>query len=264
MAPTKFMKVFQDLPLLIEVRWFKDFMLTTLAKNFHCRTTNHMKSKSKRRQLHIQAIFTLAATAFALTGCATRGYVKSETAATSLHMAAGEVQAESRALDATLGSLNDLINKPPADLKLQYEAYSSQLDGLITSARRNDTVLRRVGEKNAAYFESWDKDLATMNYEVVRARSQERKSEVTANFDSVYRRYQEAQATVHPLLDYFQDIRKALSTDLTIGGIEAMKGTVSNVNENAAKVQAALAKLAGDLTASGTRMSSVTAQNRQP
>jgi hypothetical protein len=226
---------------------------------------NHMNRNNRStKQLPATVILILTATILAWVGCATKGYEKSETAATSLHTAAGEVQAESRALNATLNSLNDLINKPPTDLKLQYKAYSTNLDQLIAAARRNDGVLRRVGQKNAAYFESWDKDLATMNYEAVRNRSQERKSEVTANFDSVYRRYQEAQTTIHPLLEYFEDIRKALSTDLTVGGLEAMKPTVANVNENAAKVQTALARLADDLAASGAKMSSVAAQNRQP
>jgi hypothetical protein len=220
-----------------------------------------MKSNGTRTKLmRAKLTCTFVVTAFALAGCATRGYMKSETAAASLHRAAGEVQAQSRALDVTLASLNELISKPPADLKFQYEVFNSNLAQLNAAARRNDTLLRRVGEKNAAYFESWDKDMAAMNYEAVRERSMERKNEVVANFDSVYRRYQEVQETVHPLLAYFEDIRKALGTDLTVGGLEAMKSTVSNVNENAVKVQTALVKLADDLAASGTRMSSITAQ----
>jgi len=217
-----------------------------------------MNSNSKRfNQWRITAVLTLGAAFLTLTGCVSSGYQKSEAAAASLQIAAGEVQAESRSLDATLSSLNDLVNKPPSDLKLQYEGFSSNLDHLIAAARRNEAVLRRVEEKSAAYFQSWDQDLATMNYEAVRARSQERKAEVTSNFDSVYRRYRETQATIQPLLDYFQDIRKALATDLTFGGIEAMKPTVSTVNENSSKVQTALARLADDLAASGARMSSI-------
>jgi hypothetical protein len=164
----------------------------------------------------------------------------------------------------TLSALNDLVNKPPSDLRLQYEGFSSNLDALIASARRNDTALNRVGEKSAAYFQSWDQDLATMNYEAIRVRSQERKAEVTANFDSLYQRYRETQSTLQPLLDYFQDIRKALGTDLTVGGLEAMKPTISKVNENSSKVQTALARLADDLAASGVRMSSITAQTSPP
>jgi len=218
-----------------------------------------MNSNSKRTsQWRTNSVLILGAAFLTLVGCVSSGYKKSEAAAASLQMAAGEVQAESRGLDATLSSLNDLVNKPPADLKLQYEGFGNNLDHLIASVRRNEAALHRVGEKSAAYFQSWDEDLATMNFEAVRTRSQERKTEVTADFDSVYRRYRETQSTMQPLLDYFQDIRKALGIDLTVGGLEAMKPTISKVNENSSKVQTALARLADDLAASATRMSSFT------
>ena len=221
----------------------------------------NMNSKSKRtNEWRITAVLILGAAFLTLAGCVSSRYQKSEAAAASLQMAANEVQAESRSLDLTLNALKDLVNKPPADLKLQYEGFGNNLDHLIASARRNEAALRRVGEKSAAYFQSWDEDLATMSFEAVRARSQARKTEVTANFDSIYRRYRETQSTVQPLLDYFQDIRKALGTDLTVGGLEAMKPTISKVNENSSKVQTALARLADDLAASGTQMSSITVQ----
>ena len=197
-------------------------------------------------------------------GCASRGYQKSDAAAATLQSAAGEVQSEARALDVTLNSLNDLVNKPPPDLKLQFEAFSSNLNQLNISARRNESMLRRVAQKSAAYFAAWDKEIETMSYEAVKTRSRERRNEVYASFDSVYRRYQETQATVGSLLDYFQDIRKALSADLTAGGLEAMKASISNVNTNAEKVGTGLSKLADELAAVGTRMSSVTVQNTQP
>jgi len=219
------------------------------------------KSTIRARKTIALALMTAA---LAVAGCATSSYKRGEAASASLRMAAGEVQAESRYLDVTLTSLNDLVNKPPVDLRLQYQAFIANLDQLRESAGRNEQALRRVGQSNAAYFESWDRDLAAMSFEAVRARSQERRTEVATDFDSVNRRYRETQTTVQPLLDYFQDIRKALGTDLTPAGLEAMKGSVSNVNSNAAKVQTALTKLADDLAAMSTRMSSVTVQNPQP
>jgi len=192
------------------------------------------------------------------------GYNKSQMAASSLQMAAADAQLESRALDSTLAALNDLVNKPPVDLRFQFQQFSNNLDQLIAAARRNDVSARRLGERIGAYFESWDKELVGMNYEAIRTRSEARKAEVTGQFDSVYGRYHETQAAVRPLVDYLADIRKALKTDLTLNGLEAMKSAVTNANANAAKVQTALAKLAPDLSASGTQMSSVTVQTAQP
>ena len=98
----------------------------------------------------------------------------------------------------------------------------------------------------------------------IRARSEARKAEVTSHFDSVNRKYHETQAAVQPVVDYLVDIHRALNADLTLNGLEAMKSVVTNANENAAKVQTALAKIADDLAAAGTQMSSEAVQNAQP
>jgi len=58
------------------------------------------------------------------------------------------------------------------------------------------------------------------------------------------------------LVDYLQDIRKALSADLTVGGVDAMKPLVSNANTNANSVQTALAQAKTDLNSLSTQMSS--------
>ena len=59
------------------------------------------------------------------------------------------------------------------------------------------------------------------------------------------------------LISYLQDIRTALSTDLTAGDIQSEKPLTDNAQENARKVQSALDRRSDELTASGARMSSV-------
>ena len=95
-----------------------------------------------------------------------------------------------------------------------------------------------------------------MSYEVVRQRSQGRKAEVTNDFARVHQRYLDAQAVMQPLLSYLEDIRKALSADLTQRGLEAMKPIAAHADENAGKVQLALSRLSNELSASGSRFSS--------
>jgi hypothetical protein len=62
---------------------------------------------------------------------------------------------------------------------------------------------------------------------------------------------------IEPLISYLQDIRTALSTDLTVGGIRSVKTLADNASQNAQKVQTALARLSDELYESGARMSSI-------
>jgi len=194
-------------------------------------------------------------------GCASMGYNKSDAAAASLQQAASDVQGQSRALEITMGSLDDIVTKPEPDLKPQFTRYSKALDNLTSFTKRNQRGEARIAKAHAAYLQEWDKQLAAMNYEVVRARSQARQSEVTNSFDSVTRRYHEAQDAMDPLLGYLNDVRRALEFDLTPNVIESIKPIATKARENADKVQLALGRLTTELTTSSASLSSVALQN---
>lgn len=196
-----------------------------------------------------------------VTGCSSTPYRKGDAAAISLQDAAADVQGQSRALEVVMGSLDDLVNKPDLDLKPQFKRFSKGVDILAADTRRNNRSEARVSRKSAAYFDEWNKELANMNYDVVRERSQARKNEVTKYLDSVDQRYREAQDAMGPLLSYLYDVRKALENDLTPAGVESIKPIAGKARENADKVQLALGRLTSELTASGNRMSSVVYQN---
>jgi hypothetical protein len=156
-----------------------------------------------------------------------------------------------------------LVYKPSGDLKPQFRLFSSSLDRLVDAAERTSDTGKRVRERSADYFEAWDKQLADMNYEYVRKSSEARRSEVGTRFDTITHQYQQSEEVMQPLIAYLVDIRKALSADLTPGGLTAVKSIVSNAQENATKVQTVLTRLATDLAESGNQMSSVSLQSAQ-
>src|ERR1051325_1563899 len=92
-----------------------------------------------------------SALALVLTGCATTTFDKSQATASNLQTAAADVQAEERALDLTLVALNDLVNKPPVDLRIQFDLFSNNLDQLIKTARLNDLAAQRITASSASY-----------------------------------------------------------------------------------------------------------------
>ncbi len=190
-------------------------------------------------------------------GCRSAGYHKGEVAGRGLQLASAEVETETRQIEATLAALKDLVEAPGADLKPQFRRFSSSLDRLIDSAGKTDKTGKRAELKNAKYFAAWEKEMADIHYGVIRERSAARRAEVTNQLHAVNLRYQELQAVVWPLITYFNDIRAMLRADLTAAGLESVKGIVGNADQNAHKVQTALAKLSNELTACGTSLSAV-------
>jgi len=203
----------------------------------------------------------LALTALCLLGCHSAGYKKSEVAAGGLQSAASQVQGEIRALEITIGTLNDMINAPQPDLKAQYKRFSSSLDTFIAEARRAESTGLVMQQKNQAYLQAWDKQISTINYEVVRNASVTRRNEVSNHVDALTQRYAETHAVVEPLITYLNDIRTALGSDLTPGGLQSIKNIVGHAGDNSGKVQTALAKLADELNNSSVVMQPIALQS---
>jgi hypothetical protein len=174
-----------------------------------------------------------------------------------LHRAALEINAENRAIDVAMASLDDLINKPSGDLRPQFERFDTSLNRLMDASDRAEKAAAQASKKSREYFKAWDEDSHSIVYEAVRDQSVARKTQVSNDFNAVNERYHQNQAVVEPLIAYLKDIRTALSTDLTPGGIESVKPLAANARQNAQKVQTALAQLSDELQASGTRMLSI-------
>jgi hypothetical protein len=198
--------------------------------------------------------------ALLLCACATNTHDRGAAASKSLRNAAAEVQIENRQLTFTMSALDALVNKPAVDLRPQFKQFSSNLNRLEASARRNDKAAEAALKRNVVYLVVWDRELTNMNYEVVRERSEIRKNEVAESFKAVNQRYTEARTVMQPLLVYLNDIRKALDTDLTSNGLDAIRPVVANAQDNAGKVQMALQKLSDELAGASARMSPVVMQ----
>ncbi len=196
-------------------------------------------------------------------GCRSNVYNKSDVASRSLQKAAAEVDTETRQIEVTLATLKDLTGSPAVDLKPQFHRFSTALDRLIDSAERTDRRGKLMEKKNAEYIAAWDERVTSIHYGIIREQSETRKANVTNQFHSVNTRYQDLQAVVWPLITYFKDIRTALSVDLTTAGLDSVKGVVGNADQNAQKVQTALARLADELTTSGASLSSIAQSNSQ-
>ena len=195
-----------------------------------------------------------------LAGCKSAGYVKSDAAAASLQEAAASVRAESRALESTTGALNDLVNAPSGDLRLQFERYSHSLDQLTAATNHAHGIASRLERKRTAYLDAWEKGLLAINDEELRKRSEARKVEVTNQYETTYQHYRESQDALTPLVGYSQDVRKALQADLTVAGLQAVKPSAASVKDKAATVQGQLTQSATELDDLGGKMSSFVLQ----
>lgn len=216
--------------------------------------SNYPSAAGKRFQILQASVLIVATVWFA--GCRTAGYRKHDAAAWNSQAAAGEIQAEIREIEAVTGALEELVNQPATDAKPQFLRFSDAIDRLAVSTRRAGKGVDRLAYRRTGYFEVWDKEIAAIKDEEIRKSSEARKAEVARQFDSAIKEFDQAQDSLHPLIDYLIDIRTALSADLIRQGLTAAQPSAASAREKAGKVQSALTQSAAELDALSARMAS--------
>jgi hypothetical protein len=192
-----------------------------------------------------------------LAGCASHNYDQGSATAAGLKESADKIEAADGQLDATLASLNDLVNNPQSDLRPQYKKYSDNVDGLASLAKHVADSVTAMRENGKEFFAKWNEQLAGIKNEDIRNRSAARQKEVSDELLNVKRSYAEVEIAFQPFMSDLRDVQKYLGTDLTPGGVAAMKDIAPKANATGATLKASVNKLAADFKSLGLAMSAV-------
>ncbi len=207
---------------------------------------------------------TLIASSFALTvalaglaGCASHGYDQGTATANGLQASADKIAAADGQLDATLAALNDLVNNPQPDLRPQYQKFSDNVDDLGSLAKSVKASVTAMRDNGKEFFAKWNEQLATIQNEDIRNLSAARQKEVSDELLNVKRSYAEVEVAFKPFMSDLRDAQKYLGTDLTTGGVAAMKNVAAKATANGATLKTSVDKLTADFKSLGLAMSAV-------
>lgn len=197
----------------------------------------------------------IATAAGIFAGCSSpTGYQKGARAGTAMNTAANNITRTSDQIERTLTALNDLVNHPQNDLPRQFRTFTSEVNTLDSLAKQVSTQAADMKARGAAYFDRWSQELATIQNENIRNRSEARQKEVAARFQTVAANYDQAKASFQPFMSDLRDVQRFLATDLTPGGISAVKKFATKANENAVPLRKSLATLADEFKGLGVAL----------
>jgi len=205
----------------------------------------------------IKLFLTVAVAATLAAGCATSGYEKGNKTAGNVQKAADQIGALTANVDSTLTALNDLVNNPKPDLRPQFKTFDSSLKSLESDAKSLEKARMSMGSEGKEFFAKWDEQIAQINNEDIKARSQSRKAEVFEKLQTIKRSYAEAEVAFKPFMSELRDVQKFLSVDLTKGGLSAINSSVTKATQSSVALKQALGKLAADFKSVGVAMSAV-------
>jgi chorismate synthase len=113
--------------------------------------------------------------------------------------------------------------------------------------------------QGADYFAKWDKESAQIQNEDIRGRSETRRNEVASRFNRMSEQYDQAKTAFRPFLSDLRDVQKFLSTDLTAGGLAAIRDTAAKATKDAVTIKESLGRLSNEFKSMGLSMSATTA-----
>jgi hypothetical protein len=175
-----------------------------------------------------QILFTIGLTALLTTAT----QASQEQLAKSIQDAKLETTRTTEQLKATLSALNALTSQKKGDLRPAYDAFSAEIPRTETEAAHTRTRVQWMAGDGQKYFKDWQDTINGIANESLRKKAQKRMDAVKKSYDKVEASLVQAAEKFRPFLSDLTDIQKSLSTDVTAGGVKAIKSTVSSANWN--------------------------------
>jgi len=147
-----------------------------------------------------------------------------------------EAQAEATRTDAqlkgTLSALNGLTQQSKGDLRPAYDTYCAEVAKTEAAAGWTRTRVQWMAGDGRKYFQDWQNTVNSISNQSLKKKAQKRLDAVKASYEKVEASLQQASEKFKPFLSDLSDIQKTLATDVTAGGVKAVKSTVKSANWN--------------------------------
>lgn len=153
-----------------------------------------------------------------------------EQLASSIKEARSEATRAADQLKTTLDTLTALTQQKEGDLRPAYTAFAAEIPKTAAAAAWTRSRVQWMASDGQKYFEDWQKTITGIANESLRKKAQKRLDAVRGSYDKIAVSLKASGEKFQPFLSDLADIQKILSTDVTAGGVKAVRGTVSSAN----------------------------------
>lgn len=195
---------------------------------------------------------TLLASAAALTfsGCAnssgTSTYTQSEKAAKAILSTGGTLTNLNSQIDATLASVDSLVNQPASNLTAQYQTFVKQFAALEKQANTVSENAKTMRAKADQYLSIWGTQVASIQNTSLRSAALDRRAEVSAQLQKLISDYSNVSSSYAPLQQSLKDIQQVLGADLTPAGLNTVRPFVAQAAQKAQPIKQAVSSLTNE------------------
>jgi hypothetical protein len=160
-----------------------------------------------------------------LTACSTTPVERKEDAAQGLTEMRDAVVQTRLQIDKTLSSLNTLISAPATELSKAYSQYAKDVEQLDKQVDKVQDQSKEMNAKGVNWLTEWHKSYSDIQDPELREVNEERRLEVTSQFDEIHQASRAARDALLPLLRDLQDVRTVVGNNLTTRSVRDVAST---------------------------------------
>lgn len=206
-----------------------------------------MKPFKHISHLTMAALLTAAAPFLTPDTGSAAGYKMADKVGTSIAEFRDEIVTIKKEVDTTMGALDKIVTTAATDPRKAFKDFDKAVPQIDDAAKKAKKRGEEIKARGQAYFQGWEKELANVNNAEIRKLAEERKAKLQETFGSI-------RTSMEPVRDEFttwladlKDLRKYLSNDLTIGGIDAAKELINKTMTEGRGVQQSMDRVITDL-----------------
>lgn len=190
-----------------------------------------------------------------IAGCASPSYRTNEKSVSTLQSLAKGIESTGTQMDIAVTELNNLVNKPQADLRPQFDRFSAAVSKLSALSNQVHNAGLKLASRGKLHFADWDKELALIQNESIRSSGQARKLELQSRFDSVRNSCLKLATSLAPVQSDLNDVQHLLNSDLNTSGLAAIRETANRVTQQAEPVRQSIGNMVAELRSLGVALS---------
>jgi len=204
----------------------------------------------------------LLGTITVLAGCATTGMDRATQSTNSMQTVEGDYKQASLQIDATRGSLENLIEPVQTDVKKAYNGYAENVNKMENLGKQLDTHTEKMRARGNDYFTEWESSYTNPE---IRELSERRRIEMREVYAKIPETSIGVQGALKSYVTDIREIQKYLANDLTPQGIVAIKPIAQraetdgdSLKETIKNVLSAIDRVKIEMTQGGTTKASAT------
>lgn len=166
-------------------------------------------------------------------GCASSGYRKAETAASEMLNLRGNLQSMSEDLGGIQDALQRVIKPTDTGTQTAFEDFEGRYEDLKKRGAAADENLQAVKRHGKSYFESWRKQIATIQNDELREEALKRHDALLSAQKELIQAMEAVRPEREAMMNSLKDLHVYLSNDLSAAGVDSASSSVRRVDQEA-------------------------------